>query len=144
MPNTNPLDAFDPNVSTDPWATYAPGRWTGGSFKAHKNRANAMNAMANHKNGCVLYEYVGGKWVERARFNSREFRAQTCDGCGMSTMGPGHKYVSGQGYIKDPSKMVNKASVVLERRNGRGSKLVEPLNVLNLCRGCYDGMGYGY
>lgn len=147
MPNPpqNPLDDFDPNVSSDPWATYAPGRWNGGMFKAHKSRANALNAMANHKHGCILYEYVNGLWVERARFDAPPFRKDKCDSCGLTTMRPAKRYVSGKGYQPDPSApYVNEANLALERRGGRGGRLVEPPNVLTLCDACWDGMGYGY
>lgn len=145
QPPKSPLDEFDPNERPQhSWATYCPGRWQT-KFKLHAARGHAINALVNQRSR-ALYEFEGGKWVEKARFESMQFRPTTCGHCGVTTMqwlqrrDPATRQMVD---ITDRPKR-NVVRLVFERKGGGRGKLVEPLNVLNLCPDCCRGLGYGY
>lgn len=140
-PPQNPLDDFDPNDKPKhPFATYCPSRWNGGSFKLHSARAHALAALKNQRYG-TLYEFVGGKWTEVARFEHPEFRKDRCDACGRNTMEylTRYDYQTKQTVTMTDRPKRNVISQVFERHNGR---LVDPLKVLALCPGCKSGLKY--
>lgn len=143
----NPLDEFDPNAAKPkhPFATYCPGRYNGGSFKVHSTRAHGLSAL-NFQHSGVLYEYENGLWVERARFESIQFRAENCDACGLSTM----EHPQSRYHDRSTGRWETKIHYDRPRRNvirqvferNSHGKLVDPLKVLSLCPGCHSGMGY--
>lgn len=74
---------FDPNGQDSPqWATYIPRRSP--SWKVHSKKGQACGAVSNavnsagYGNAALLFEFLGGKWVERGRAEPVEF----CAHCG--------------------------------------------------------------
>lgn len=95
------LDDFDPNDRKSPqaptWATYIPSRRTK-PFKVYVNRGHALNAFQYQPDG-ILYEFVDGGWVERARLEGFQ-PADYCDDCGTYLLKEGYGGWRNNGYVK--------------------------------------------
>lgn len=144
QPPKNPLDAFDPNNRPSPFATYAPGRRP--TWKLHATRASALGAMNNQRGygGCSLYAWESNKWVEKVRYQPRDFLPSRCDACSQTLLVDEMKW----DYTQNPTQRVKtgrqiaKGHQVFERERHGRTKIATPLNVLTLCDGCKQGMGY--
>lgn len=142
-PPQNPLDDFDPNdrdKGAPPWATYCPSRYTQ-KFKTHRNRGHAINGMRNNSySGGVLYAFENGKWVERARFQTRDFLPSNCQTCGQSLLVDEEHWDYQQRKRVKTGRKVVEAHQEFER--DPSGKIKSPENVLVLCGGCRKGLGY--
>lgn len=79
MPRAISFEDFDPNnLPNSIWATYVPTRSKGGAFRTHSRRGDACNAMDTYQS--KLYEFVDGRWIERACFDSQELARRVKDG----------------------------------------------------------------
>lgn len=123
------LQEFDPNEKKFiPWATYLPSRRM--KFKTHSTRAVALNCMGNC-DYAVLYENVGGRWVERAR-KCPEDHNGICDQCGGSTIiSSGPTYARASRYLGN--NQLDTGQFCWKRYRG---KIVSPPEIVFVCRNC--------
>jgi hypothetical protein len=101
-----------------------------------------LNALHTHaRGGGIIYELdANGRWAEMARLQPPSFLPDRCDGCGLDTMEHPRVWDRSVGMqVTDTSRKVNTAVQVFKRENG---KVADPLQVLTLCPGCKQGMGY--
>jgi hypothetical protein len=120
------LDKFDPNALPDQmWATYCPGRWTGGAFRTHAQRGHALSALGHQHEG-IIYKWEDGRWVEVARRRG-DSAPQRCERCGESVMQRSRYGADG---------LVN-AGIPTTLRDPATGKVAKELQILHLCGDCY-------
>lgn len=130
------LDDFNPNKKPDKveWATYLPARSRTASFKQHRQRGHALNAINNERQA-ILYRwnFEKNQWDEVLRVDGWPMEGDPCEHC-MAPL-PASRFFNNYGSANQ--QPVRAAAKRVWVRDGRG-KISDPPTLLTVCHDCAE------